>query len=171
MGFANRKRAGSPDGQGPGYQLEDYILARMDLRGLSVRALAADAGIGRNRLHAGLHREADKRIPLRMPETQAILDALGIHPIEALLAINIFETVQDVEFDDLLRVLTMVCGMVKGLPEDIITVVKHVEGLAFEDVRPEHGDAARGLLIKLVTVEYEKVVRRRTGKDAAFGDG
>ena len=93
MGYAKRKWAGGSEGQGPGYQLEDYILARMDLKGLSVRALAAMSGIGRNRLHAGLHREADKRIPLRMPETQAILDALGIHPIEALLAINIFESV------------------------------------------------------------------------------
>lgn len=170
MGYAKRKWAGGSEGQGPGYQLEDYILARMDLKGLSVRALAAMSGIGRNRLHSGLHREADKRIPLRMPETQAILDALGIHPIEALLAINIFESVQDVEFDDLLRVLTMVCGMVKGLPEEIITVVKHVEGLAFEDVRPEHGDAARGLLIKLVTVEYEKVVKRRTFRVDGFGE-
>ena len=170
MAQARRSLAGGTEGQGPSFQLEDYILARMDLKGLSVRDLAAMAKIGRSRLHGGLHREPDKRIPLRMPETAAVLEALDIDPIEALFVKNMLETIDDVDFDDMLRVVSMICGMVKGLPEEIITVVKHVDGLAFDDVRPEHGEAARGLLVRTIKVEYMKLVKRRSDRFDGFGE-
>lgn len=170
MGLPRRSLAGGPSRPQPGFELEDYILARMDLQGLSVRDLAPIAGLNRSRLHRGLHREADKRIPLRMPETTAILHALGIDPIEALIAKDVFDTTQGVDFDDVLKVIAMVCGMVKGLSEEIVTVVRHVDGLAFDDVRPEHGEAARGLIVKAVTVEYTKLVRRRSFRGDGFGD-
>jgi hypothetical protein len=133
----------------------------MDLKGLSVRELAQAAGVGRSRLHACLHREADKRVPLRVPETAAILAALDIDRFEAAYAKEILETVQGIQFDDLLRVTSMLCEMLKGLPEEIISLVQHVDGLGFDDVRPEHGKAARRLLVQAVTVEYTKLVERR----------
>jgi lambda repressor-like predicted transcriptional regulator len=169
MGQPRRSWAGGPEGPGPGFQLEDYILARMDLKGLSVRDLALISGIGRSRLHGGLHRKADKRIPLRMPEFVVILTALGIDPIEAMYAREIFDTVEGVEFGDLLKVISMVCGLMKGLPEEIITVIRHLDGLAFDDVRPEYGIAARGLLVRALTTEYTKIANRRVKRIDEFG--
>ncbi|MES3093419.1 hypothetical protein O6027_17645 [Sphingomonas aerolata] len=86
MGEATRNWEEKPQGAVPRFELEDYILARMDLKGMSVRELALLAKIGRSRLHDGLHREVDKRVSLRMPEIASILEALGITKIEAMYA-------------------------------------------------------------------------------------
>ncbi len=171
MGEATRSWVEKPRGAIPSFELEDYILARMDLKGVSVRELALLAKIGRSRLHDGLHREVDKRVPLKMPEIAAILEALCISKIEAMYA---QETLQNneagVELKDLLKVISMVLGIVTGLPEQIITVVKHVDGLGFDDVRPEHGEAAQGLLMRAIEVEYKKMGKRRTQRFDEFGD-
>ncbi|RYF13066.1 MAG: hypothetical protein EOO77_16265 [Oxalobacteraceae bacterium] len=74
-----------------------------------------------------------------------------------------------VELKDLLKVISMVLGIVTGLPEQIITVVKHVDGLGFDDVRPEHGEAAQGLLMRAIEVEYQKIGDRRAKRFDEFG--
>ena len=170
MGEATRSWAEKPKGAAPSFELEDYILARMDLKGVSVRELAMMAKIGRSRLHDGLHREVDKRVPLRMPEMAAILEAMSISTIEAMYAKELLQNNEaGVELKDLLKVISMVLGIVTGLPEQIITVVKHVDGLGFDDVRPEQGEAAQGLLMRAIEVEYQKIGNRRAKRFDEFG--
>ena len=170
MGEATRSWMEKPKGAVPSYELEDYILARMDLKGVSVRELAMIAKIGRSRLHDGLHREVDKRVSLRMPEIAAILTALSISKIEAMYAQELLQNNEEgVKLQDLLKVISMVLGIVTGLPEQIITVVKHVDGLGFDDVRPEHGEAAQGLLMRAIEVEYQKIGKRRSERFDEFG--
>lgn len=171
MGKASRSRTDELGRASPSFEIEDYILARIKLKGLSVRELAPLAKIGRSRLHDGLHREADKRVPLKVVEIAAVLQALDINPIEALFARDILQKNAGVEFNDLVKVISMVCGIVNGLPEQIITVVKHVEGMGFDDVKPEHGEAAQGLLVRAVEVEYKKLARRRLQRFDEFGTG
>lgn len=170
MGGATRSRVDKPQGASSGFEIEDYILARMDLKSYSVRELALLAKIGRSRLHDALHRETDKRVPLRVPEIAAVLEVLGINPMEAFFAREMLQKNAGVEFNDLLRVISMVCGIVDGLPEQIITVVQHVDGLGFDDIMPEHGEAAQGLLVRAMEVEYKKVVRRRAKRFDDFGE-
>jgi len=170
MGDATRSWAEEPQRAIPGFEIEDYILARMDLRGLSVRELASLANIGRSRLHDGLHREAEKRVRLKVPEIAGILEILSINPIEAFFAKEILQKNADVGFHDLLKVISMVCSIVDGLSEEIITVVEHVDGLGFDDVRPEHGQAARELMVKAVEVEYQKIAKRRSRRFGGFGE-
>jgi len=163
MGEATRSWAESSTGAIPRFELEDYILARMDLARVSVRELATLTKIGRSRLHDGLHREVDKRAALKMPEIAAILAALGISKIEAMYAQEMLQKNEaGVELKDLLRVISMVLGVVTGLPEQIIDVVMHVEGLGFDDVRPEHGEAAQELIVRTIEAEYQKIGSRRS---------
>ena len=170
MGEATRNWEEKPQEAVPRFELEDYILARMDLKGMSVRELALLAKIGRSRLHDGLHREVDKRVSLRMPEIASILEALSITKIEAMYAQETMQKNEGVGLSDLMKVMSMVFGIVNGLPEQIITVVKHVDGLGFDDVRPEHGEAAQGLLLRAVEVEYKKIVKRRSQRFDEFGE-
>jgi hypothetical protein len=170
MGEATRRWTEKPQGAVPRFELEDYILARMDLQGVSVRELAMMAKIGRSRLHDGLHREVDKRVSLRMPEIAAILEAMCISKIEAMYAQELLQNNEaGIELKDLLKVISMVLGIVTGLPAQIITVVKHVDGLGFDDVRPEHGEAAQGLLMRAIEVEYQKIGNRRSKRFEEFG--
>jgi hypothetical protein len=64
----------------------------------------------------------------------------------------------------------MVLGVVTGLPEQIITVVRHVDGLGFDDVRPEHGEAAQELIVRAIEVEYQKIGKRRSKRLDEFGE-
>lgn len=171
MGEATRSWTERPERAVPRFELEDYILARMDLEGVSVRELAFLTKIGRSRLHDGLHREVGKRASLKMPEIGAVLEALGISRIEAMYAQETLERNEaGVELKDLLKVISMVLGIVTGLPEQVITVVQHVEGLGFDDIRPEHGEAAQGLLVRALQVEYKKIGKRRSQRFDEFGE-
>ena len=170
MGEATRSWTEKPEGAIPNFDLEDYILARMDLKGMSVRELAYMTKIGRSRLHDGLHREVDKRVALRMPELVAILEALSISKIEAMYAQEVLQKNEGIELKDLLKVIPMCLGIVTGLPEQIITVVQHVDGLGFDDIRPEHGEAAQNLLVRAIEVEYRKLGRRRSQRFDEFGE-
>ena len=171
MGEATRSWAENPAGAIPSFELEDYILARMDLARVSVRELATLTKIGRSRLHDGLHRKVEKRVALKMPEIAAILEALGISKIEAMYAQDLLKKNEaGVELRDLLKVISMVLGVVTGLPEQIITVVRHVDGLGFDDVRPEHGEAAQELIVRAIEVEYQKIGKRRSKRLDEFGE-
>lgn len=169
MGDATRSWVEIPAGAIPRFELEDYILARMDLARVSVRELASLTKIGRSRLHDGLHREADKRVALKMPEIGAILEALGISKIEAMYAQEMLQKNEAcVELKDLLKVMSMVLGLVTGLPEKIITVVRHVDGLNFDDIRPEHGEAAQDMVVRAIQTEYQKTGMRRSKRFNEF---
>jgi len=59
---------------------------------------------------------------------------------------------------------------VTGLPEQIITVVQHVDGLCFEYIRPEHGKATETILVRAIEVEYKKIGLRRSQRVDEFGE-
>jgi hypothetical protein len=105
-----------------------------------------------------------------MPELVAILEALSISKIEAMYAQEVLQKNEGIELKDLLKVIPMCLGIVTGLPEQIITVVQHVDGLGFDDIRPEHGEAAQNLLVRAIEVEYKKLGRRRSQRFDEFGE-
>ncbi|WP_132910737.1 hypothetical protein [Sphingomonas sp. BK235] len=147
------------------FELEDYVIERMKIAGVSVRNLAVSTGLKKSRLHEGLHRDIDKRIPLRVPEMKLVLDALGIDRNEAFYAREVLASVSDITFDEVIRVAAMLCEMNNGLPQEVITVIRAVDGLDLNDVRREHGTAARGLVVRLLGDRYTAVARLRRKTD------
>lgn len=147
------------------YELEDYILARMKIAGVSVRNLAIMTGLTKTRLHEGLHGEAAKRVPFRVPEMTSILDALNINPLEGFYAKEVLRSITDVTFDEVISVTAMLCELNRGLPQEVITAIRAIDGLELNDVRREHGTAARALLVRLLGDRYAAVVRLRRKAD------
>jgi hypothetical protein len=148
------------------YELEDYVLARMKIANISVRNLAVMTGLSKTRLHEGLHRESEKRVPFRVPEMTTVLNALRIDPLEAFYAREVLASVTDVTFDEVISVAAMLCEMNRGLTQEVITTIRAVEGLELNDVRREHGAAARALLVRLLGDRYAAVVRLRRKADS-----
>ena len=147
------------------YKLEDYVLERMRLAGVSVRHLALATGIGKTRLYEGLRRDVERRVPLRVPEMSAVLEALGIDKYEAAYALEVLETVSDITFDEALCVAAMLCEMLKGFPGEVAAAIRGVKGLELNDIRREHGISARGLMVRLLGDRYASFVRMKQKAD------
>lgn len=150
--------------------LADFILARIEADGTSTRQISAKTGIGRSRLHAVLHTRPEKRPPMRLDETAAVLDAIGVSQLEATLAADLMKSANEASVHDVCKIASMLSELLHGLPEQLADIVEHIDGLEYGDIRREHGKRVRALVVKVLTDEYTDMVQRREFRIAALRD-
>lgn len=138
----------------------DVILDRMAARQVSVRRLSAQTGIRKSRAFNILHRDPQKRHPIRLDEKAAILQVVGLTVIEAALAADIIASPER-EQTGQGSIATMLGQLLDGLPADIAQMVEHIDGVDFSDVRPEHGLRLRALLLRFLEKHYTEIGVRR----------
>ena len=155
-----RNVSGEPDYPGEDTRIVDVILERMAVRQISVRTLCAQTGIRKSRAFNILHRDPQKRHPIRIDEKAAILQVVGLTVIEAALAADIIAT-PDREQCGQGSIATMLGQLLDGLPADIAEMVEHIDGVDFSDIRPEHGLRLRSLLLRFLEKHYTDIGARR----------
>lgn len=139
----------------------DFMLAKMDADNVSVRQIAQETGIKRSRLHNVLHRDAAKRHAIRLDEQLLILGVLGVTQLEAALANELLADVEVNNQKGITRIATMLSVLIHGLPAQIASVIDHIEGLEYDDVRKEHGLRLQATIVKIVRDQYTDIARRR----------
>lgn len=142
------------------FSLADFILHRMHAERLTYRDLATRTGLRRSRMHYTLHRDCGKRRPLRLDEIHALLDALDITHLEATVAQEILSG-DCVEPHGLDRLVGLIATIVTGLSSAIPDIVSDLDGLEWDDVRPEHGEFIQACIIRELTATYSRMIQRR----------
>lgn len=139
----------------------DFILARADAEKISARQIGLLAGITRARCGNVLHRDPAKRHPLRIDEIHTILEVLKIDRMEAHLANELLSADPMADERAVLRTALLVSEFVRGLPAEIVRIVGHIDGLEYDDIRPEHGRRLQLAILKIVQSEYKGIAARR----------
>lgn len=139
----------------------DFVLARMDVEHLTARQVGRLAGIGKSRIAYILHRNAELRHPYRLNEINAILDALNISRTDAVLGEELLSADPHIDPQAVLRIAKLMSSLVTGIGPEIFQIVSHIEGLEFEDIRPEHGLRLQISLLDLLQRHYSGLVARR----------
>lgn len=152
--------------------LTDFILARIVANGTSRRQVSVKTGIGRSRLHAVLHARAEKRVPMRLDETAAVLEAIGVGQLEATIAAELMESSTNASSNvqAVSAIASMLSELLQGLPEQLADIIEHIDGLEYDDVRREHGRRVRALVVRVLTDEYTGMAQRRGFRLAALDD-
>lgn len=139
----------------------DFVLARMKNDDISRRQIATLTGIRRSKVHSILHSEPDKRGPMRIDEWHAILEVLKISRLEATFAIELIETDSSLSVEEISSIAGLMTELYRGLPQELVDMMRHIHGLDHGDVRKEHGGTVRRLLIQFLTTHYQNLVDRR----------
>ena len=155
-----RDVSGEPEHSGEDTRIVDVILERMAARQVSVRTLCAQTGIRKSRAFNILHRDPQKRHPIRIDEKAAILQVVGLTVIEAALAADIIASPNREQCGQG-SIATMLGQLLDGLPADIAEMVEHIDGVDFSDIRPEHGLRLRSLLLRFLEKHYTDIGARR----------
>ncbi len=142
------------------YGFVDFILHKMRAERLTYREVAMRTGLRRSRVHYTLHRDRGKRRPLRVDEIQALLTALGVTQLEATVAQEVL-SVDCVDMQVLDRLVGLIASIVSGLSIAIPDIVSDLEGLEWEDVRPEHGKFIQACIVRELTTTYSRMLQRR----------
>lgn len=139
----------------------DFILAKMEARGMSRRALAEAAGVHRSRVQRVLHPNVMKRTPIRLSETVELLGALGVGHYEVALANELLSEPSAPAPDSLAKVIALVSVIFDGLPSEIISMVGLIDGLEYDDIREIHGKRIQAAMIEMMRDLYTEMVDRR----------
>lgn len=139
----------------------DLILGVMRDKGVSLRALALRAGIGKSRVGNVLHNDPLKRSPMSLTELQALLRALDLDLLKAAICV---ETLRDKAVFTCPRyasLVPMLCAMFHDLPANLITALDDLQDMDGSEVRAEWAGPLQRAVIKRVIHEISAVANRR----------
>lgn len=141
------------------YTIADYINVRAKAAGLSQRAIAAMTGIDRSRINRVLRE--DDRLPISVGEATIILGSMGVGHLEVALANEFIESSSDIDFDEMATILSLIAGVVDGLPTKLASLLEKIDGLEASDIRREHGVRVQMAIVEMLKALYTTVTVRK----------
>lgn len=161
MGTSRQFQEGSTGGE-VRPELVDFIRIRMTEMRVSIRMLeAATPDLRKSRLHSILHPDASKRRPMRVDESHAICNALGITQWEAAFGSELLGGPLTQSPEDASNLAAFMATVFAGLAPRLANAVAGISGLDLSDVRPEHGAQIQNLVLEGFEKGYEALARRK----------
>ena len=143
-------------------ELVDFIRVRMAEMRFSIRMLeAASSDLRKSRLHSILHPDPTKRRPMRVDESHAICNALGITQWEAAFGSELLGGALIGLPDEASNLAAFMATVFAGLAPRLANAVAGISGLDLSDVRPEHGAQIQNLVLEGFEKGYEALARRK----------
>lgn len=146
----------------------DFISAVMRDRGLSYRDVerASERRLSRSRLGRILNEKRERRFPIKLAEVQILLRLLNIGNFQAALSIDMIKRCPEDELEYFTTIALMLSKALDGLPERIVQIVRHIEGLGIADILPHHGLLLQEAVVKKFEKDYREMVERRKQREA-----
>ncbi len=145
----------------------DFISLTMRQRGVSYRDVerASERKFSRSRLGRILNENRDKRFPIKLAEVQALLRILDIEHYQAAISIEMIKRSPPEEIDSISVIALMLSNALHGLPERILQLTRHIDGLDIGDILPNHGFLLQEEVLKKFEKKYRDMVERRIERE------
>lgn len=153
----------SPDSEIPGDD-PDYIplIARaMEAQDMGLRQMALRTNIKKSRLGVILHRDPAKRVPMMLPEFQAILRSLNIDLMHAIISVEMARDLDLIDDERFATLVAMLSTLFKGLPHRLMEALQELEGMDGSEIRKEWGTYFQSAVIKKMVAEISRILQRR----------
>ena len=162
-----RIQGGVEDASEPGYVL--LILQAMEAQQFGLRRMELKTRLNRARLGRILHRDPAKRCAMTIVEFRSILAALGIDPLEAIIATELvreLDLTQDARFA---KISVMLATLVRGLPQRLVEALHDFDGMDGSEIRAEWGTFFQKAVVNRMVHEVSQILERRA-KLSSIGD-
>ena len=156
---AARIQGGVDDASEPGYVL--LILQAMEAQQFGLRRLELATRINRARLGRILHRDPVKRGAMTIVEFRSILAALGIDPLEAIIATELVRELDLTDDPRFSKVSVMLATLVRGLPQRLVEAMHDLDGMDGSEIRAEWGTFFQKAVVNRMVHEVTQILERR----------